>query len=175
MKWADLKPWVSKIAPMLGASLGGPLGLGVGTLIGNALGIKDATPQSVQEAIDTGTLTGDQIASLKLAEQDFKIQMAKLEIQSVQDLESLAVADRSSAREREIKTGDVTPRVLAYGVTLGFFGLLIYLMKTEPPVGSKDILNVMLGALGTAWISIVSYYFGSSASSAHKDSLIANK
>ncbi len=55
--------------------------------------------------------------------------------------------------------------ILALGVTLGFFGLLGYMLKYDVPAENKDILNIMLGSLGTAWISIVGYFFGSSAGS----------
>ena len=55
--------------------------------------------------------------------------------------------------------------LLAIGITLGFFGLLTYMLKFDVPAANKDILNIMLGSLGTAWISIVGYFFGSSAGS----------
>lgn len=172
MKWADIKPYIAKFAPMLGTALGGPLGGAAGAVLGNILGVKDAKPEDIKAAFINGTLTGEQLVALKKAEQDFGIQCRAMEINSVKDLESLAVQDRASARNLAIQTKDWTPRLLAGGVTIGFFSLLFYLLKWAPPEGNKDVLNILLGSLGTAWIAVMNYYFGSSNSSKGKDEMI---
>ena len=172
MNWADIKPWVAKVAPMLGAALGGPLGGAAGALIGNALGIKDATPESIATAIKTGTLDADHIVALKLAEEEFTLKAQAMGYDNIQKLEELAFKDRDSARDREKIVKDKIPAILAIGVTIGFFTLLIFLLKWAPPSDNKDVMNIMLGSLGTAWISIISYYFGSSAGSAKKDDIM---
>lgn len=41
------------------------------------------------------------------------------------------------------------------------------------PNDSKDVLNIMLGALGTAWITVVAYFYGSSSGSAAKTAALA--
>jgi hypothetical protein len=174
MTWKDLSPWVAKIAPMLGTALGGPMGGAAGALLASALGTPGATPDAISQAITTGTLTGDQLLTIKKAEQEFTLQMKQADINSVKDLEALAVEDRKSAREREVTVKDWTPRILGYGVTAGFFGLLAFLIKHEVPPASRDLLNIMLGTLGSAWVSVMTYYFGSSAGSRAKDTLIAN-
>lgn len=174
MNWDSLKPWIAKAAPLLGTALGGPFGTMAGALVAQALGTKDASPESIKAAIQSGNLTGDQIVALKKYEQDFALDMAKLDITSTQQLEELAFKDRDSARTREANIKDWTPRILAYGVTLGFFGLLSFLLRREIPNASKDVLNVMLGSLGTAWISIISYYFGTTANSSRKDEMLHN-
>lgn len=58
-----------------------------------------------------------------------------------------------------------TLSILTLLITSGFFGLLSYMLKYDVPTANKDILNIMLGSLGTAWITVVAFYFGSSAGS----------
>jgi hypothetical protein len=55
--------------------------------------------------------------------------------------------------------------VLTLGVTVGFFGLLVYMLKYEVPKANEAIMYTMLGSLGTAWITMVGFYFGSSQGS----------
>lgn len=55
--------------------------------------------------------------------------------------------------------------ILTLLITLGFFGLLTFMLMYDVPTANKDILNIMLGSLGTAWITVVAFYFGSSQGS----------
>ncbi len=107
----------------------------------------------------------------------------KAEMADNNELDGLILADRANAREREIKiaTSDNSPLLnkimlplLAIGVTIGFFGLLIYMIHWEVPAGNKDILFTLLGSLGSVWIGITNYYFSSSIGSKQKDSQIAS-
>jgi len=168
----DWKAVVSKAAPFLGTALGGPLGGAAGQLIASALGgdPTKATPDDLAKLVTS--VTPEQLLALKDADQEFQLKLKALDINAIKDLQALAVQDREGARNREIQVRDKIPAVLAIGVTLGFFALLWYLLKWAPPSDNKDVLNIMLGSLGTAWISVISYYFGSSAGSANKDVLL---
>ena len=89
------------------------------------------------------------------------------------DLEKISSEDRDSARKMQMETRDWIPRALALSVTVGFFGILAWLLtKGVPPTGSETLIY-MLGALGTAWTGIVQFYFGSSAGSKAKTDALA--
>ena len=167
----DWKDTLSKIAPTAATLLGGPFaGLAV-QLVGQALGTPDATVKTIQQTLTTGQLSGDQIIALKKAELDMQ---ARLEDNGI-TLEQIAAADRDSARKREETVKDYTPAILAFVVTLGFFGLLMFMVLHGVQDGSREIINVMVGSLSTAWIGIISYYFGSSRGSDRKTEIMAQQ
>ena len=148
------------------------MGGAAGALLGSALGIKDATPESISKAIQTGSISGEQILALKKAEQDFQLQMAQMEINSVKDLEALAVTDRQGARQREMTVRDHTPMILAFIFTSGFFGILGWMLKYGLKKDGGEALLILLGALGAGVQQVLAYYFGSSSGSARKDALL---
>jgi hypothetical protein len=160
----NFKQIIATVAPTLGAAFGGPLGALAGKVLGNALGGGDA------KAVEAAVLSGDPAVLLKVKEAElaFKAHMAELGVSE----EQLEVDDRKSARELG-KVDVNTPRWLAIFVTLGFFGVLIFMLTNGKPQAGGDALLVMLGALGGAWASIIAYYFGSSSGSRAKDATIA--
>ena len=62
------------------------------------------------------------------------------------------------------------PPFLAFGITIGFFGILYALMTDK--VTKSDELMIMLGSLSTAWTGVIAFYFGSSAGSQAKDQML---
>jgi hypothetical protein len=163
-KWVDI---VATVAPSIATALGGPLaGLAVGA-IGSVFGLDKATQEQVANAV-SGASPSD-LLKLKTAEIEFKQRMAELEV----DLVRISKDDRDSARNRQVQIKDRTLPFLAISVTLGFFGVLAFMLLKEVPPSSKDVLNIMLGSLGTAWIQVMAFYFGSSQGSARKDAVIA--
>jgi hypothetical protein len=103
---------------------------------------------------------------------EFDSKMAELQTTAELKLAELEAGDRNSARQREATVKDRTPAILAYSITAGFFGVLFFMMNFEIPLAEKEVLFVMLGSLGTAWTGVIAYYFGSSAGSAAKHSMI---
>jgi len=168
----DLGKIIGTVAPWIGTALGGPIGGAATRELCKAIGLTKDDPSQDEISQAIANATPDQLLALKKADQDFAVQMQTLGFKNVADLEKIAADDRASARDREIKTGDWTPRALAIAVTLGFFGVLVFLMKYDIPATEQNVLNVMLGSLGTAWIAIVTYYFGSSAGSTAKSETI---
>ena len=156
---------VRTVAPTLATAVGGPLaGIATRAISEALLGKPDATQDELMAAMPNAT--PDQLLALKKAEQDFSIRMRELDI----DLNRISNEDRNSARNREIQTKDWTPKLLAGGITVGYFGVLFYMLRYGLPAsGGSEAMLVMLGALGTAWGGVVTYYFGSSAGDAKKD------
>ncbi len=168
----DFKKVIGTIAPFIGGMVGGPFGAAAGKLIGSALlGNENATQEDIENAI--GVATPEQLVKLKQIDAQTKIKYAEIGL----DEKKIAALDRDSAREREIKTGDSTPKYLAWFITLGFFGILttIVFFGGAIPLQILSAVNILLGALVTAWIGVVTYYFGSSAGSDKKDILLKEK
>jgi len=172
----DWKSIVKAIAPTIGTALGGPLGGVAGLALGKIFDPEGTGKNDDSTlAIAIQGATPEQLLALKKADQDFAVQMQELGFKDLEALEAIAAGDRASARDREVKTQDWMPKALGLVITVGFFGLLFWLMRHEVPASSMNVLNVMLGSLGTAWIGVVGYYFGSSAGSARKTEIIGGK
>jgi membrane-bound ClpP family serine protease len=155
--------WLKMIAPTLATAIGGPFGTMAYGVVAKAMGI---SPEDAQQTIETGKLTAEQIASVQLAEVEIKARAQELGL----DFAKLAVEDRKSARDMQSTTRSMLPPVLAILVTLGFFGILVGMMTKT--FATSDALLLMLGSLGTAWTGIIAFYFGSSAGSQAKDTLL---
>jgi hypothetical protein len=115
--------------------------------------------------------TPDQLAAIKKIDADFKVQMKSLDI----DLERSSAGDRDSARQMQRETKDWVPKVLAIVITLGFFGILIWMLLKGMPQTGTEALLMMLGALGTAWTGVINFYYGSSAGSKAKTDAMNTK
>lgn len=163
--WSGVTGVIGAVAPTIATAFGGPLAGTAVSAVLKATGITD--PSTAADAIKSGD--PEVLLKLKTAELEFQKTLKGLDV----DLERIAASDRASARDREVKTGDKTPAVLAYGVTIGFFGVLLFILFKGVPTVGGDALLVMLGALGAAWTGIVTYYFGSSAGSKTKTDALA--
>ena len=155
--------WLKTLAPTIASCLGGPLAGMAVEAVSKSLGID---PNAVQDTINSGKLTADQIASIQSAEIALKAKAQEMSL----DFEQLAVQDRKSARDMQTTTKSFIPPLLALIITIGFFGILVGMMTGK--VTSSDALMLLLGSLGTAWTGVISFYFGSSASSQNKDQLL---
>jgi hypothetical protein len=163
-------PLLGQLAPSIATALGGPLaGVAVKTLSSALFGNEDGTEEQISAAM--AVATPDQLAAIKKIDADFKVQMKSLDI----DLERISAGDRDSARQMQRETKDWVPKVLAIVITLGFFGILIWMLLKGMPQTGTEALLMMLGALGTAWTGVVNFYYGSSAGSKAKNDLLAAK
>jgi len=176
MDWKEIAGKITDIAPTLGGAVGGPVGTAVGlavSVLAKAFGLKsDAKPEEIAQAI-----SADPEARLKLliAENEFKLK------QRDQDIDELKarLGDVQSARAREVELVKTTGKretnqyVLAWTVIIGFFGLIVALMRTTLPPGVSEVTFMLFGALATGFGTVLNYFFGSSKGSAEKTGLLA--
>jgi hypothetical protein len=167
---AKFGPLLSQVAPTIATALGGPLaGVAVKTLSNALFGHEDASEQEVSDALSNAT--PDQLAAIKKIDADFKVQMKSLDI----DLERIAAGDRDSARQMQQNTKDATPKILAYFITFGFFGALVWILVFGLPQTGLEVILMMLGSLSTSWTGVVQFYYGSSAGSKAKTDALSVK
>jgi hypothetical protein len=167
---AKFGPLLAQVAPSIATALGGPLaGVAVKTLSSALFGHEEGTQEQLFEALSSAG--PEQLAAIKKIDADFKVQMKSLDI----DLERISAGDRDSARQMQRDTKDWVPKVLAIVITLGFFGILIWMLLNGMPKTGTEALLMMLGALGTAWTGVVNFYYGSSAGSKAKTDALNGK
>src|SRR6185312_8058361 len=119
-----------------------------------------------------GQLTGDQLVAMKQAEMQFQQAMTQAGFANEKDLANIAEQDRDSARQREAKVQDWTPRVLAYLIVGAFIGVVIATLGGWSRVDSV-LAGTLIGYLSAKCEQVITYYFGSSAGSDRKTELLA--
>lgn len=148
-----LKNILGSLAPTLGAALGGPLGGQAGQLLSSVLGVAN-NPKTLEQAMQN--ITAEQMVDLKIAEKEFEIRMAELNV----DVFALETEDRQDARSRFSK--DWTPRILGVMTIMGFFGYIGMITLFPVDDASDDVVMLIIGSLTGIASAVISFYFGSS-------------
>lgn len=167
----DWKAVVKTVAPWIGTALGGPLGGLAVDAIGSAFGLSDKTESALKTAIQGAT--PEQILALKQAEQNFTAHMQEMGFKNVEALETLAVADRDSARKMQMATNSVMPPLLTWAITASFVTALVLLFVKDVPLANRDIIVYMVGQLSGFTAAVIAFWFGTTRDSARKTELLA--
>lgn len=108
-----------------------------------------------------------------------KAELERMALQGELQIEELAVerlriaaGDRADARDREKAVRDWAPPFLACGAFVLLACLIVGLFFLEPPAANSPILHNLVGLLEGAFLTVFTYYFGSSAGSRRKQSTI---
>lgn len=165
-----MNDFLKTLAPLLGTALGGPLGGAAASFIADKLGLDTKDVKSISDVLNSGKLTADQIAQVKLAEIDFQKFLENNKIK----MEEIAAGDRNSAREMLKSTRSYVPAVLTFGITIGYFVVLIGMMTKMFAVADSQVMLIMLGQLGTAWGITIAFWFGTTSGSKDKTDILAN-
>lgn len=172
----DWKTALKTIAPTVASVFGTPLaGAGVSLLLNAIFPDEDHSglnTQQAEEKLSTALRNGlspEQYVAMQTADLAFKQKCLDVGVQ----LETIASADRDSARHREMEVKDRTPAILAGFLIFGFFAVYAAMAFLVFPVENKDALLLMAGGLNGAFAGVVAYYFGSSAGSARKTAALS--
>jgi hypothetical protein len=156
--------WLKQIAPTVATALGGPLaGLAV-SAVSKALGVSDDDAKSM---LESGKMSADQIAQVKLAELELKKQAQSLGL----DFEKLAVEDRASARNMQVATKSNLVPTLAIIIVGSFIALVASTLLGYSKVESA-LAGTLVGYLSAKAEQVIAFYFGSTASSQRKTELL---
>lgn len=158
---------VATVAPTVATLLGGPLaGMAVAAL-SSAFGTSDT--KAIEQAVVAGN--PDALVKLKETENQTQVQLKQLDI----DLEKLNVEDRGSARHLAEIRGFTPQIILSSLYTVGYFAILILFMMgyVRPPPQYAETMNLLLGVLTTAQVTIMAFWFGSSSGSQAKTQLLS--
>ena len=89
------------------------------------------------------------------------------------------VSDRISARDREIAVAvsggnDILFKVIGFGITFAFLAVVLYAIGVlpQPDNVDRDFLLFASGSVSSAFMAVISYYFGSSVGSKQKTDLM---
>ena len=159
---------LKSVAPGLATALLGPLGGMAVTAIGSALGVSEPTQEKIQQALSGAT--PEDLLKVKQAELQFQKDMKALDI----DLERISAADRDSARRMAVETKAWTPAVLSWIIIIATLGLEGYvLLNGIPTQVSELVAGRILGTLDMAFMTVLTFWLGTSNSSRNKDATIS--
>ncbi len=163
----DWKKTLGAVAPLLGTALGGPLGALAGQVLGTALGVDGGDEAALASALQKAT--PEQLLAIKQADNQFKLDMAKLGMRP----EELEVEDRISARAAQAATKDGLLPWLAVLVVGTFCAVTVSVLFGSLKVEAV-IAGTLIGYLSAKAEQVLSFYFGSTKSSRGKDQALAD-
>ncbi len=170
-----------KGAPLLASAITGGVAGPILGIVAEVLDVESDDPDELERAIANNP---DAAIKLKEIQSQHKIELQKLAIEAAKveaEREKAYIGDVQNARSREISMAKITGKrdwtlyFLAWTVVIGFFILLVVLMKVTLPDGAAGYINQLFGALATGFGMVLSYFFGSSKGSAEKNAIIATQ
>lgn len=167
------KQVLNAVAPTLGTALGGPVGgLAAAAIAKGLLGKDTATQTEIANLVLSAT--PEQLTSLKQIENNFKAQMAQLEI----DVFRLEIEDRKSARQMAIATS-LWPQIILSALAVTVFGIVLYYLFANPTAvfddWQKTTIAMLLGVLLGEVKQVYGYWIGTSKSSSDKNDVLAEQ
>lgn len=175
MDWSDVGKVLAPMAPTIGGILGGlipvpfgsTIGSGIGTAVAAALGVPP-TPDAVHAAVTT--MAPDEITA-RLAVQEAQVsadvEKYKAQLEDVQDARRVGL--EYSKADSKIQWAPTVVSIIA----VAGFCLFSYMAITRPPGADRDVLMYLLGIWSGAFLTVLNFWLGTSASSQGKSDQLA--
>lgn len=175
MDWSAIGSLVGAAAPTIGGLLGGLIPFPGGAILGQVAGKVLAEALGVPptpEAVHRELTTGDPVAiQAKLSEAEAKmnaeVEKFKLGLEDVQDARRTGLEYVKA--ESKIQWA---PSVVSVIAVAGFC-LFSYMAITRAPGADRDVLMYLLGIWSGAFLTVLNFWLGTSASSQSKTDQIA--
>jgi hypothetical protein len=124
------------------------------------LGYETDDPNLVEKAVKDAT--PEQLLALTRCNNEFKVEMARLDNEAVRD----QLQDTQQARE--VHKHHWMPSAICVVLTLGMIAFTAALFVITVPEANQRVLDTLFGAYLTAWLSSINYWVSSTRSSAEK-------
>lgn len=159
------KQTLAAVAPSIATALGGSMAGVAVSVATRALGLTEGDEDGLQAAVASGN--PDVLLKLKEAENEFRVQLKRLEV----DIHKVDAGDRKDARGMAINTTLIPQAVLATIFVSGFVYVLSILFRGNSVIAAEMMQPAMyvLGILSAGIIQIMNFFFGSSSGSKEKD------
>lgn len=165
MKWSDLKNEIGAKLPMLGHLLAGRSGEAVGQLIADVLGV-EAKPERVFYALQNNP---DALIKLEKFKRDHEYQLQQLALEQMK----VRAQDRRHAREQH--NGHWMPSALTLILAMLVASIFAALVTLDLSDSVSNIVYMIAGQVLTAFLTTVSFWVGTSKSSADKTKILGEK
>lgn len=169
-KWKEV---ISSVAPGLAAAFGGPLaGVAAKIIADKVLGMPGASEDEVKIAIASGSLTGDQLIAMKSAEQQFLLEIRKLDAET----ERSYLLDVQDARKRQVETKDLMPNYIFWLMSVLYVGstLLLYFAPTPADDLTRSLLVKSYSIVEVGFTAALFFFVGSSNGSKRSGDAVRN-
>ena len=170
MDWlATLK----SLAPTVASAMFGPLGGAAVAAVGDLLGVSNATKDKISEIIQAGQMTPEQVGKIKELELEYQNNEKERGFRYAE----LSFKDRDSARQANVAGG--TQKMLFWmsivllTASLGCETLVLF--RGYPKEIPEIIVGRVLGLMDAVAMLVLSYWYGTTNSSAQKSELLAAK
>jgi hypothetical protein len=179
--WNDALSVVEKLAPTIATVLGGPLAGGGVAALESVFGLTpkpDASTDDRQNAIAAAIsgATPEQLAAMRKADQDFQARMVEAGFKDTETLASLAVQDRSSARNMQVSTRSLMPPIFGMAIILGSLGAAAAILAGKVEYANTTeatMVGTVIGYLFSEAKAVLAFYFGSTRDTEQTNELLA--